>query len=77
MAIRRKHALERVQSLAPVVEDHLAKIAANPGHSSIPHWQHEIRNWLRQMEDLLTHVGKKTAAEWQTRIQAYREALDE
>jgi hypothetical protein len=77
MAIPRKHALERVQSLALVVEEHLAKIQTNPGQSSIPHWEREIRNWLQQMEELLTHVGKKTAAEWQTRLQTYRDALQQ
>jgi len=28
------------------------------------------------MEDLLPHVGKKTAAEWQTRIDGWRSAIE-
>jgi hypothetical protein len=77
MAIPRKRALERLGSFAVRVEEHLAKIAANPGHSSVPHWGHEVRNWLEQMEEMLRHVGKKTSGEWQPRIQAYRAAPEE
>ena len=29
------------------------------------HWKGEARNWLRHMEAMLRHVGKKTAAQWQ------------
>jgi hypothetical protein len=75
MAISRAKALERLEGLTPRVEEHLAKIAQNPGHSSIPHWSHEISNWLDQMEAMLPHIGKKTAADWAAKINQWRQAL--
>jgi hypothetical protein len=75
MAISRAKALERLEGLTPRVEEHLAKIAQNPGHSSIPHWSHEVSNWLNQMEAMLPHVGKKTAADWAAKINQWRQAL--
>jgi hypothetical protein len=75
MAISRKEALKTMNGLVPQVERHLAKIATQPGHSSIPHWRHEVRIWLQQMQKVLPHVGKKTAAAWQERIQEYEAAL--
>jgi RHS repeat-associated protein len=75
MAISRAKALERLEGLAPQVEKHLEKIAQNPGHSSIPHWSHEVSNWLDQMEAMLPHVGKKTAADWAAKINQWRQAL--
>jgi hypothetical protein len=76
MALPRKQALKLLQGRVPQVERHLAKVAEEPGHSSIPKWKSEIRNWLREMEEVLPHVGKKTAAEWQARIDAYRAAVE-
>jgi hypothetical protein len=75
MAISRAKALERLEGSTPQVEAHLAKIAENPGHASILHWSHEISNWLDQMEAMLPHVGKKTAADWAARINQWRQAL--
>jgi hypothetical protein len=77
MALSRKDALKRLRGLAPAVEKHLAKVASNPGHSSLAHWKTEIRQWLLQMEDSLPHVGKKTAAEWKARLETYKAALEE
>lgn len=77
MATPRKRALKRLQGRVPEVERHLARIDETPEHSSTVKWKSEIRNWLREMEEVLPHVGKKTAAEWQVRIDAYRAALGE
>jgi hypothetical protein len=76
MAIPRKRALQRLDGLTPPVEDHLAKIAAKPADRAVEHWKAEVANWLRQMEELLPHAGKKTADEWRRRIQDYRKALE-
>ena len=75
MAISRKEALTRLSGRVRQVEAHLAKIAADPGHSSVDKWKHETRNWLREMEEVPRHVGKKTSKQWQARINAYRAAL--
>ena len=75
MAIPRKDALKRLQSLTVQVELHLDKIARNPGDRSVPHYQGEVRNWLRDMRAVLRHLGRRTAAQWQARIDAYRAAL--
>lgn len=75
MAIPRKDALKRLAGLAKQVELHLAILAANPGDPSRAHHESELRNWMRSMEDVLQHVGIKTAAQWQTRIKAYKANL--
>jgi hypothetical protein len=75
MAIPRKQALLRLHGLLPVVEEHLAKLAADPNSRHAKHWRKEVDGWLRQMEEVLPHVGKKTAAEWQSRIQTFRVTL--
>jgi hypothetical protein len=77
MGIGRKRALERLHELLPEVERHLGRVAAEPGHSSAGKWRSEVRNWLSQMQEALRHVGKKTGAEWQARIDGWRETLGE
>jgi hypothetical protein len=75
MAIPRKRALTHLLGLLPRVEAHLAKLAAEPNAREANHWRAEVRGWLRRMEEVLPHVGKKTAAEWQTRLQNFWAAL--
>ena len=77
MARPRKAALGKIESLVPKVEGHIAKIDAYPGHSARDHWREETRTWLRDMEGLLRHVGKKTSAQWQARIDAWRAAFED
>jgi hypothetical protein len=77
MAIPSKRALLRLVKFSARIEVHLQKIASKPGDREIPHWKHEGRGWLRQMEEALTHVGKKTSAAWQSRIASYWTALQD
>jgi hypothetical protein len=71
-AMSRKDALKRLNSLEPRAEEHLAKIANNPGNRDIPHWTAEITNWIAQMENALPRAGDKTAAEWAARIAGWK-----
>lgn len=75
MARTRREALDKIESFVAGVEEHLAMLAAAPNQSAGPHWRHEVRTWLRDMEALLRHVGKKTSAQWQARIDTWRAAL--
>ena len=59
--MRRKQALARLNGLAPRVEEHLAKIRNEPLSRDAAHWKKEVESWLSQMENLLPHVGRKTA----------------
>jgi hypothetical protein len=77
MARSRKSALQKIESLVPGVEGHVGKIAAYPGDTSLDHWKGEARTWLREMEAMLRHVGKKTSAQWQARIDAWRAAIQD
>jgi hypothetical protein len=77
MAICRKRALERLNGLVLRVEEHLGKIVASPGNPSVPHWTHEVANWLWQMEELIPHVGVKTGATWKARIKGWRSKIEE
>ena len=76
MAIPRKQALKELAGKERQVERHIVKLQASPQHSSRTKWKNEVLGWLLQMEEVLRHVGKKTAAEWQARIDAYRADLE-
>jgi hypothetical protein len=75
MAMPRKKALERIESLAPQVEKHLEKIANQPGSRDVPHWRTEIQAWLKSMEEAAPHTGKKTSAEVAERIAEWKRRL--
>jgi hypothetical protein len=75
MSIGRKRALQRLHELLPEVERHLARIVAEPLHTSAGKWKSEVRTWLSQMQEVIRHVGKKTGEEWQANIDSWRESL--
>jgi hypothetical protein len=75
MAVSRKDALKRLRGLAARVDEHLQALAMEPNSRAVGHWTSEIHNWLNQMEVMVSHVGKKTGAEWQARIEAWRQEL--
>jgi RHS repeat-associated protein len=75
MAVSRKTAIARLEGLAPQVEEHLAEIAAEPESQCVLHWTKEIETFMNQMNDMLPHVGKKTAQEWMAKIEGYKSAL--
>lgn len=75
MAMSRKDALKRLNGLLPRVEEHLGKIANDPESRNVTHWIKEINAWIEQMEDVLTHVGDKTSAEWLAKIAAWKTKL--
>lgn len=71
MGITRKDALRRLAGLAPRVIEHLEYLAEEPDSQDVPHWKHETRNWITQMEEVLHAVGKKTGAQWRDQINAW------
>jgi hypothetical protein len=73
--MKRKGALKRLQGLAPIVEAHLDKIRDNPSSRDVPHWTHEIVEWMRQMEALFPDVGQRTAEDWMRRIEDWKRRL--
>ena len=77
MSRRRKDALAKIASYIPDMQRHLDRILANPEHSSRNKWKSEALGWILQMEALIPHVGKKTAAEWQARIARWRASLED
>lgn len=66
MGMGRKRALERIHGLVERVQEHLEKLRAKPSLYDDQHWRYEMNNWLRQMEEVLPHVGKKTSRYWQS-----------
>lgn len=77
MSIRRKTALKRLIGLAPMIEAHLELLDQEPNSTAVLHWKAEIRSWLRQMNDVLPHVGGRTARVWQDRLEAWASLLEE
>ncbi len=76
MGMGRKKALERIEGLIPRVEAHLREIEEKPESWALSHWKHEIRNWLQQMEDVLSQVGRKTAEQWAQYLAQCRARLE-
>lgn len=77
MSRKRKEALQDMLDLVPPLERHLERIAAAPEDPSASHYRVEVSAWIGKIERLVTHVGKKTAAEWQVRIACWRALLEE
>jgi hypothetical protein len=71
VAITRKQALNRIEGLVPQIEEHVRKLTESPHDEAAGHWRAELRSWLAEVRQLLTHVGKRTAARWEPRLQAW------
>ncbi|MCI0684256.1 MAG: hypothetical protein L0Y71_19270 [Gemmataceae bacterium] len=77
MGMSRKHALKRIEGLIGRAAEHLEKLKAKPSLYDDQHWRHEMNNWLRQMEEVLPHVGTKTAQYWQDIFNSIKRASNE
>jgi hypothetical protein len=78
MAMSRAKALERAEGQVFELENHFNKIARNidnPGCRTINHWKGEIRSFIQNIEDVIPHMGKKTGAEWATRVAEWKSRL--
>lgn len=75
MSGRRKDALDRIEELLPRLLEHLELIQNMPASTTTEHWRIEAKNWLKQMEAQLRHVGKKTSSEWKARIEVWKQEL--
>lgn len=75
MGLSRKQAIKRMLGMLPQIEEHLAKLAADPANSACRHWLQETNGWINQIETMLPAVGTKTAEEWQGRIEEWRQRL--
>jgi hypothetical protein len=64
--------LQRAETLALRIEEHLAYLDEDPNNEAAEHWRHEIRVFTDQIRDLLPQMGKKTAAGWQGRLDAWQ-----
>jgi hypothetical protein len=74
MSIGRKKALERLESLVPRAQEHLAKIAAQPENPAVDHWKTAVRSWLAQMEAVVVHWARRRGS-WET-IARLRDELE-
>lgn len=77
MAISRSKALKRLRGLRKTIEEHLGLLTENPHALPGDHWRGEVRSWIRQAEDMVPHVGKKTGAEWILQISDWKSRLGE
>jgi hypothetical protein len=78
MALSRKQALSRVEGLEGAVlyhlDDHIpATIGKAP--TAVSHWRMEVGGFLDEMERMTPHIGKKSGAEWQGKINSMRQRL--
>jgi hypothetical protein len=75
--MNRKRALNRIDGLAPRIEEHIAKIADHSESWDLAHWITEVNSWIEQVEKLLPAIGNRTAAEWRARIAEWKSRLGE
>jgi hypothetical protein len=77
MDMKRKDALKRLESpLVPTLE-HLEKLDAEMSDFAYNHWRWEVANWIQQMEEVLPHVGKRTAEHWGQRLDELKRRMEE
>jgi hypothetical protein len=77
MVMSRQKGLERLETRSGNIFEHFEKIVSDSESHAIGHWKVEIRNWIREMEHALPHVGKKTGDAWEKLIHAYNRVLEE
>ena len=66
--MKRKDALKRLNALLALVLTHLEKLQTQMSDFDYNHWRWEAANWIQQMEEVLPHVGRKTADHWSQRL---------
>jgi len=69
--------MKRLQGLAAQVEQHVAKLNANPSSSARHHWIAEVKSWIVQMKEMIPTVGRKTGAAWNGRISTWEKQIEE
>ncbi|MFO0967304.1 MAG: hypothetical protein U0793_17230 [Gemmataceae bacterium] len=77
MGMKRRKAFERLTSLARAIEEHLQKLRLGNRPDSVAHLRHEIRVWIATIERGMRHVGEKTGKEWEVRLAAWREQIED
>jgi hypothetical protein len=77
MGLTRKDALKKMNGLTKRIEQHIKKVAENPGSRDLAHWLGEIRSWIAQVEQASQHVGARTQREWESRIETWKASLGE
>jgi hypothetical protein len=77
MGLDRRQALKRMESYVARIEEHVEKIRKGDRPSSLSHLCHEVRVWLGTIEKGLQHVGKKTAEQWQAKIDAWKKQIQD
>ncbi len=73
-------AVKKALSLEGVIRLHFAKIATGGGGdwgSGPEKWRRDIEAFLKQIESLTKHMGRKTAEKWIEWIQRTRDALEQ
>jgi hypothetical protein len=78
MALSRKQALSRLEGLERQVLRHIDEhIPETIGKAptAVSHWRKEVGGYLDEMERMTPHIGKKSAADWQARIDSMRQRL--
>jgi len=73
-------AVKKALSLEGVIALHFAKIATGGGGdwgSGPEKWRRDIEAFLKQIESLTKHMGRKTSERWIAWIQRTREALEQ
>jgi ribosomal protein L29 len=59
MSFTRQKALERLDALSLEISEHLFKLVLLPKHQSVPHWQHELKTWRRNLTRCNNSKAKK------------------
>jgi hypothetical protein len=74
MSTSRKRALVIIGGLTAQIDAHLEKMRALPFSLDYNHWRAEVQTWIRQVERLAEHVGRRSRSEVLHHVEQWKQA---
>jgi len=76
MYLGRAQAIQKAAELQAKIEIHFHKLSENPLSRDVNHWKGEISGWMKQINEYIRHMPRKTAQTWIDTMKKYREMLE-
>lgn len=76
LAKRQSDAIATAEAQVPEIERHLGLLNGEPTGNAANHWRTELRGFISKAEDQIRHMGRRTGAEWQRKVNQWRRELD-
>ncbi|MCX7386418.1 MAG: hypothetical protein NTX48_07100, partial [Planctomycetales bacterium] len=72
----RAQAIKKAAELQEKIEIHFRKLGESPLSRDVNHWKTEIGGWMKQINEYIRHMPRKTAQPWIDLMKKYREMLE-